>query len=586
MFVRRALLAAFIAVGLAASALVATPAQAAYTPSIDTLDTSAPGRVTGTVSTDAPYVRLSLLANGTDARIVPVPPDNRTVSYDFETWGLSTGTVSAAGCDGPEASSCFGPVRRSFTVTANDVRPVVGWSEEEVLGPDETLAVEISDPEGGGRLAVAYGCLGDREFVTREGTSQVALRSCRDGEHTVTLIRCHSTVTLCVSTGLSHVVRVDRRVESSIRGFNKFEVGPGGDDDPDITVTLGVSGWDATRDYRLDWQLTRVGEDAPARTGAVEGLSPDSNWDLRTSLDIDGLPTAEYVLGGTVSFVDEDGATVPGKLPAHSGFRVDATPPEVTTTELSWRTLYPDDTDNYRNYVSFHVETNEPARQEMEVYDAEGNLITTSHDGVTWRGRDDRQRLVAEGSYELVVTVTDGGRNKAVTSTKVRVSHKRLVDRVLRRQVSAKGSLIDTWTGRCSSVRRPAPGRGAGSVGLHSNTSCGGRAWDRSGVVSVHGLELPRALRYGTFVVTTLGGAPNSVPGSRAFIEYWNAQTGRWRHHHVLPTPFRDHVGDSGDGGRVVAGRELTWRTYTAQGARYDLASFAVRMRYEVLVRP
>src|SRR6476659_7487603 len=84
---------------------LAAPSQAATT-TLGDLDSTTAGHVTGTVTTDAPYVRLRVVASdGTlahESDVLPVSAGQ--LGFDLPTWGVGACTVRALPCT--DATTC------------------------------------------------------------------------------------------------------------------------------------------------------------------------------------------------------------------------------------------------------------------------------------------------------------------------------------------------------------------------------------------------------------------------------------------------------------------------------------------------
>lgn len=563
------------------SLLLAAPADAAGSVTVSPVDTSTPGQATGTVTTDAAYVRLRVVEDGFET-IEPVVLETSQggARFDLDTWGMERPTLMATGCDTTLADSCGAETRVEFTPT--DVRPQVTWSDDEVVTKGETYDVTVSDPQGGGILTVRTEPCADRQQVEREGTTALTLW-CGDGERRLVLERCQVDGYPCRATGDRVYVRVNREVDARFERLSRDLVAPD-DDGPELAATYAVG---EPASYRVDWQVLAWKTRAVVAEGRVDGARADGAGMVRFPVEVSEVPSGEYFVTGHLSYTETDGGEVSTELPASGTFEVDRDAPVVERREMTWRTFYPDTRDQYRNEVQWRVSVDEQATRTLRVLDAAGDLVRVSDDGISWGGHDEAGRLAPEGDYTLEVTFEDRVGHTTVDSTVVHLSHDHVVQRLMRATMTARESLLDTYVGSCSRIRTPAPGRRAGTLGLHTNTRCDATAWKRSAAVTVHGVRVPKALEYGTVRITTLSGAAPSMPGSRGFIEYWNDRVDAWQRHHVLPVRFTSHPGDEAPGGPLIdADRTLAWRTYTAYGAHYDLATFTVRLPYKVLVGP
>lgn len=580
MLVRRALLRALTLTAVGLTTLAAVPAQADTQPTLSTPDVSTPGHVAGTTTSDADYVQIRLSTGATTVETTYVSTvGGAEGAFDLETWGLTVGTITATACTAPDTAACTGG-STSATFTPSDVAPEVTWPADDRVGPGETYTISVSDPRGGGTLrALWWG--GEPTSLAREGQTQLSLV---DGEHEISIVRCGPVS--CADTGLRRNITVNREVQAYLYTYARTLVAPGGGQPDQVLFVHVDSSEPADPVYELAWDVRdAAGQPVPGVSGVATDLGPGLS--LQVPLDLSGLSSGRYSVGGTLSYLDVDGTRVSGPVPHRLLFRVDAVAPTASAS-ANFDTIYPDRHDGYRNAVTVRVKDRSERLRKLRatVTGPDGALVNTLGRRLVWKGDDVGGRMVPEGKYNVHVTVTDNAGNRTtLKALPVKVSHERLVSRVHKVTVSATGSLVDEWAGRCSQVSKPAPGRGPGSVMLATNTRCGATTWRASGAVVVNAVRVPRAFAYRTLQVNTVGGASSSTPGSRASMEYWNTVAGTWGSARLLDSSFGRHLGDLADArNRVSSNRWVVWRTATAYGASYDVKAYIVRLRYQVLV--
>jgi hypothetical protein len=229
-------------------------------------------------------------------------------------------------------------------------------------------------------------------------------------------------------------------------------------------------------------------------------------------------------------------------------------------------------------------------------------VTATSRDGVvvfddtgsdyipSWNGRDMQRDLVDEGTYTVEVTAMDDVGNEGTVSGNIRVSHKALVRTTWQKTISAQRSMFKRFVGRCAAIKVPARHAWAESVGLRSSDvgrRC--RTVEAQSATSLHGVDLPRSPLghyelYDRVRVSAYGAGTPSADWSYLVHWYWSRK-GEW----IGRTQFDRKVGwHSGllFGSRVVLGDEsdehpyVVWSVGLAEGAKYDVKSFKVSVRY------
>ncbi|MDQ2683107.1 MAG: hypothetical protein M3Y37_06230, partial [Chloroflexota bacterium] len=381
---RRFLVPTLAVLGLVAPTLLVTapPASAAYTTTVSTLDTSMVGRVTGTVTTDAPYVQLALRDIASNA-VVGSPATREvaggSIGFDLETWGLVQGVVTARACADSAATSCEATVL-SETFTAKDVQPQVTWPEDTTIGADQEYPVTVSDPQGGGRLVALWttGIPNQTTELARNGVTVVPLTL--DGAGAIKLFRCSSNPaeTICRATGISHALTVNRYLASFVQTPPAL-VNP---------VTTPLSPVIAVQEalpagvtLTLDWQvmdLTGTNLAGEGTAGQISGLSPadDGSADhpvISPAIHAFGVTeSGKYVLRIRLSYTDPEFGSVRSTLT--TALHADLDGPAISEISSSAGPIYPY-RDGYQDTLVFTLKPLTPNGYDTafaEIVDTDG----------------------------------------------------------------------------------------------------------------------------------------------------------------------------------------------------------------------
>ncbi len=322
---RTAVLAAILAVTL--SVLGLSPAQAVVpdAPTVTALDSSTPGHVTGTVTSDQPFV-LVRLSSG--APWVPLTLASSTANFDLETWGFGANeTVHAVACptDTFDAEACSAEQTAGVGFSATDVAPDVTWFTDSTVGPGEDAEVTVSDPTGGGTLqAVWNNTDGDDQTTTldRNGNTNLTLV---DGTGTVRVERC-STDDPAVCTGFTppvqHILTVRTSASATVGAIAPITTAS-----PNTSATVDT---DRAGTYTLAWHLEQGGNPVVGHDGTDSGSLDGSGAAEPFTIPGGGLDDGDYDVEGTITVTDPDFGEFPAA--AFSGtVSVDSTgAPQVT----------------------------------------------------------------------------------------------------------------------------------------------------------------------------------------------------------------------------------------------------------------
>src|SRR5262249_41519171 len=150
---------------------------------------------------------------------------------------------------------------------------------------------------------------------------------------------------------ITHHVVVRRHVGGSVQVTPQF-VGPDATTAPDIEARIYVG---SGTDFTVDLTVTRISTNkvVPRFGGEVTGLDPDAHGYLTVPVDVTGLSSGPYDLGGTLAYDDPDFGHLEGQLSAGS-FNVDSSKPVIGSVTVSAPTVYPVE-DGYLDQVELHT---------------------------------------------------------------------------------------------------------------------------------------------------------------------------------------------------------------------------------------
>lgn len=549
---RAALLVPLLALGaLLVQVVPVAPASAADQPAspvISDIDTSTPGHVTGTVTSDQPsvYVRV-----GGDLAAERLTLQDGRATFDLETWGETPhdAAVEAAACrTAPPVQSTDCSIPASAPYVPHDVEPTITYSPDGTLGPGQRLEIGVDDA-GGGDLSLTWqGTDGWVDVpLPHEGTVTPDLP---DGRSTLHVLRCSRLNAYhCVDyPALEHQLEIRSTTTVELSGA----VVTAGQTSVDITATTPRRG---TID--LAWRL--VGEDgAMGGSGRTGPLALDDAGRATFPLDVSGLSDGSYGLDASITLVDPDFGTY--RVGASGGsIRVDRTAPRLTRLAASTTTLYPaiDDAAHPARVV-FDVAGDLEYQDLLRITDAAGRTVATldpdfvspSAATVTWDGVGSSGVRVPAGRYRAAWTDLHG--NASSPTRVIEVDDRRLIARAFRFTVSEAGAR----TGRTSY---------------------------RGAVTSSYRKALPAADSHADARVDSLGGAAASAPRSTALLRY-RTVGGTTTGDTTLTSRSGTHTGRTVRGAAVVGSDGvLRWTVRVPAGQRYSLRSFTVVVHYTVL---
>lgn len=476
-------------------------------------------------------------------------------------------------------------------------------SAEEEPGADVPLSLEVSFPEEtihhiqGGDYEVEIEVAGNTSLVARlrsgpmelpvsggavgldltRGSYRVQIVACRDDE----CLEVWSP-TLDVRHQLAIGVRDNRPKDLTL-------LSTGG------TVPMHVDEPGSDRTGVVDWTLlTRHGQKQVASGSTT--FRPGTTQDEAVFDLVPGepLPDGEYDLRVTAVAELERFGRVEGDSARH--LLVDSRAEAYLV--VSGDKIYPVQ-DGYRDVLDIRAATHDTIEDvELAVVDAEGRtaqVLATSWSPDSDPGRGELQlrwsaspggEPLPAGRYTVRLRTTDAMGHEGEWTHPVQVFGERLRQRKFRYKVTAADSVVNTWVGRCSRLREPSSHGREGSLGLLSQTRC--KKPSESHVVVMSGVYLPRSIgrAYRQVKVTYTGGPARGARGSYVVFGYVNRNNslkGR--------TVVRGGWGKHKPGGvdvKKVGHREgrrnyILWQTGLSEGSRYDIRSFTISGKHDVL---
>lgn len=209
--------------------------------------------------------------------------------------------------------------------------------------------------------------------------------------------------------------------------------------------------------------------------------------------------------------------------------------------------------------------------------DGAGNFQTTL-------GQNLLDHVTSSGYYDVWARPDGVTDPTSWAHTSLFVSLKRLVTKTWTTTLSAAGSKIGQYIGRCSTLRKPSLRGWSGSFGYYSNTRCA-RAGSRSVVVTAHMARL-RAVEYpggyDTVRIVAYGGAARSKPRSRAYLGYYSADGTDVVAGSTLAAKVGTHAGPAVAASLVNDEQSVRWFAGVRAGNRYDIKRFTLILTYKV----
>ncbi|GAB4012299.1 hypothetical protein [Nocardioides ultimimeridianus] len=590
---RRLLAAALIAGPL--TVLGVAPAHAVpAAPTFSNLDASTPGHVTGTVTSDQPYVFVRM-DNDTATSMVTLA--GGTGSFDLETWGYGSGSgttdVQAAACPTATADGSCSSLATSAAFTPTDVTPQVTWFDDGTIGPGQgDPSITVSDT-GGGDLHAIFVSDGQRfdTVVAHNGTT--VLPADADGSGYVRITRCRSgSPFVCNDLGFTAPLEHDLAVRRTASAVWLRDVGVATAAAPDPVYTVDPTPSTAEASYTLSWHLetgspaTQVGGGGTA-TGSLTAGTP-----IAVTLDTTDVPDGDYTVVGTLTLHDPDFGTYTD-VPVEGGsLRVDKTGPTIDPGSLHVTHTYvrPESGAGDDLVTITATGANAEDGDTWTVLGPTGQLVRSFLPGIvtpgqSWEaqfdGRDEDGVPLPSGGY--TVQLSDANGNLGPT---LKVQVQRLAARTFTKTVTAKASKVDQYVGRCSRLASPSSHGWAGSLGYFANTRCRSTTGVDSTVATEHSVRLPAAATYRDVQISAYGGAAKGFGRSVAVMYYEDPS----RNNKVAKTILGARAGTwagprkaaSTMVKRIGSARYVFWTAGTAARQHYDVKGFTVTVRYQI----
>jgi FlgD Ig-like domain len=535
------------------------------------------GQVAVSVVSTAPFVVLTF--GPKDATVGVGAGGNASHSFDSSGMAGLT-TVSAADCDDAAGTDCGVPATATVTVANAPptlTKPARGARVRLSLGlAAETTATAVSFRIDGEQAAFDD----TSPFATTVSTDALGL-----GAHEVDAVNCDATG-LCdeANPAASRTFTVLNRLRPTIARIAPSPFNPDG---PARVSSTTVR-------YRVDADSTvglRV-RDSRGKTvfGPVSlGVRhPSAVYAYRWAGRGTGgarLASGRYAV--ELETESTDNANLVGH--AAKSVTIDARPARVRGGGSSPRTFFPA-RDRFKDTATFRGRLSEPvASLKVEVRSPRGKVVRTINAGhrpagafhVVWNGRTGGGAIVDAGRYSYRYLTRNRlgnvGRSKAFN---VRVSAKRLVRQSWSATVSAHQSFITNISGRCSGVYTPSNRGWEGSLGYYSDYRCAGID-DEAVAAAVHGVRVPRAMRYGSIRVDAYGACSLPEIHDRAAIIYIDSSGDLSDVGFLLSWRVGWHRGRSVSADGVVSrGGQLRWVTGTIDVDWYDVQDYKVSLVY------
>lgn len=568
------------------------PAEAAPAfPTISNLNAATPGHVTGTVSSNGPFVIVTF--GGTyinNDEMVALPTTDGSAAFDLETWGHRAPLVVAASTCPTAAyvdQIVCSPWSYSAQFVPTDVRPTITFSDDTQVGPLDSVTITASDTGGGRLWAVWYHPSGSSyiELDKNGATTITADRIREDASGYMRIWRCAAVRDFCTE--------FDAPIAKAYDIQQKMKVTAG--EISTITYEHRVRNLPIQANragtYELSYDLAEY---------QTENLIPGTRKELggtvqagsTLSLPVDGalVPDGTYTLIGTLRVNDPTFGTYETRFKS-GAVAVRRTRPTADTVKVQRHTIYPRiRTAKYPGDTEVTFTRSEPFENlSAKVLNSANQVVMAA--GLAgygsnsvrfqWSARLPDGGAPPPGIYTVVLV--DGVGNSSEIGGQVRVSGQYLVKKVSKRTLTASGSLDGKFVGKCSTLRRPSLRGWAGSLGFYANTRCRTQTWKASGVSTLHYTRIPAAAELSSVVVTVNGGAAKSKPRSLGVLRYLNS-AGKWQDERTVTAKLGNHNGYPGALKRLVQkGDYFVWGFYTGWRYRYDVRNFTVTFRYYVL---
>jgi len=579
---------------LLGTAVVAPPAAAAELPAPTVGLTGSTG---GTVKDihelqevtvtdlDASAVTVRLTYPGVDDQVHEVSAGVVAPFY-IETWGLggNNRTLLVTQCIDALATDCGEAASIATRVDNPDPTYDLSPAGTEFSDPFD-LTPHLAVTSGSPRLRITTDT-GTPVFVDPETVTPVDTSALSEGAHQIFIAVCAADDSPCIAgptVSFAVVRNVQGTLAVSVPAFSPN--GAGLPDTIDFDYARLSDPWDTAEvEVRAAGTSPILFESTVALPGGPDsGLS--FTYDGKDALGAflaDGAYQARLVVTRTL----DSGDVVSSAY--NQLFAVDSTGLAPTTLTPSFTTFYPY-VDGYRDSTKFTYTGREPYSQiDLMVWNSANPPVLVRTKPVlvaadrSWNGRNDAGARVPEGSYTVRIRVLDTlgniGFSPAATVT---VSNKKLVTVTKAVTVTPKASRVSGVTGACSTRRTPSAHGWAGSTGYLSNTRCK-TTFKASIVWTLNRVRLANAVTYRWVRLGWYGGPTRAATHDRAIATVYgtDAQAQGW--YSSLDYMAAQYI-PSVKGSKVVDGGYVSWGFQADRGNRYDVKSFTITYRADVL---
>jgi hypothetical protein len=541
------------------------------------------GRVDVRVSSQAPYVRLSIYSPYEYAQMVKV--SSGIAEASFNTLGADGPTqFFARSCTDERSRSCG--QERSMSLVVDNPEPLITSPLEGAeLYPRDNVVVTVDlaagavdlDVPGHRRippdLAAPFEFELDKDLL-RPGMQYWHATACNPIGS-----RCH---------GASHDIQVTvHRPGLYISRGASIAVSPNGDG-VDDTARVALSVAERSTLVAEIWQQTQL-----VRSEELGTLTANDLHRFDALDDLGGsLPDGQYRVRYVASLTADPGV----QQSVDTRLSVDTQAPEVLAKSLPYRTFYPY-RDRYLDDIRPTVRVNEQlAVRRVEIRNASDELVFESSApefdraekftyGFLWEGRLSGGPL-PKGEYFVNWTLADDVGNTTTTTQRVVVDDDLVVERDVTIRVKASDA-IDWEIGRCSAVRKDP--RFAGGRLMLSDEKCDSSPYDNRKhiVAAYYRVSIPRSLRPQNLSLQVWGGSAQG----RSFMGtvVWNDSRGKWGDTRWSRPPSEWHSllstrGETTD--EVLRGRRLYWVSFVNRGMQYRIRDYRIETTRAFLVEP
>lgn len=586
---RSALTAALFA--LLGTALVAPPAAAADLPailraSVDIPDDEGADDISGLQAvtiTDLAPEALSVKVTLAGVELPPLPAVGGSATGTIETWGFAGNNrnLVLAQCVDAEATDCGATLTISTKIDnplpTHELTPTgTEFSEDFDLTPHLQVA------SGAPRLRLTLDG-GTSQFVDPDETTSVDVDALAATNHVIAIGACAADESPC-APGETVSFTVVKTVPGSF-SIPAPAFSPNADgqfDNVAFNYTQQV-GWDAASVEVLNAADVVVFDSAVPLPVAP---SNDGTF-LYDGKDELGavLPDGAYTARLTASRTLDSGDTVSSTYAAQP-FTVDNTALAPVSLTPTFATIYPYD-DAYRVSTKLNYTGREPySAVDFVVRNAANDVVRTKQilapaDAV-WNGRDDAGVRVPAGHYTVRIRVYDAVHNLGFSpAAEVAVSAKKVVTVTKAITVTPAASRIDGQTGSCSTRRTPSAHGWAGSTGYLSNTRCR-NGFNASIVWTLNRVKLASAVKYYWVRLGWFGGPTRAATHDRAIATLYGTDSSAQGWFSSLDYLAGQYIPQLA-GSKVVKAGYVSWGFQADRGNRYDVKSFTITYKADVL---